>query len=592
MPIETATSKFCGVTFLPIVVRELRVAARKRRTFWLRVVAALVALIIGAGMLILSSAGAFPGATLGGVLFGILTWMLLITALAAGAFFTADCLSEEKREGTLGFLFLTDLRGYDVTGGKLLATSLRVFYALLAVFPVLAISLTMGGVTGVQFWKTTLALMNALFCSLTAGMFVSSISRESQKALGGTLFVIFLWAAGGPIADGIIAAKKGMGFAPYYSLSSPYYMFGQADSWGKSSYWTGLMITQGLAWTLFAIASFQIQRAWQEKRPRAGSGASALSYGWRYGGRQRRDAIRQKLVGLNPVLWLVCRERWQSSGVWAILILLAGPIALCYAMEVPEVAVMLWKLVGSICVWVLYLWASSQASRFFIEARRSGMMELLLATPLTVGEILRGQWRALGRLFGLPTLLILGIIFFGALAGGSSSIMRSFSRPGVGPGWERDLLMALLNTLGTTANLAALLWFGMWMGLTSKNFSLATLKTFGFVQVIPSLIISFASMIFAAMVILPALSKLSMQTGAAGGAATSTLFGWYPLLTMLGTCVLTVLKDVAFVAWARHRMNHSFRQQASRTFMPVPVVPPRIPMPPPIAVPPLPPPRI
>ena len=27
---------------------------------------------------------------------------------------TADCLSEEKREGTLGLLFLTDLRGYDI----------------------------------------------------------------------------------------------------------------------------------------------------------------------------------------------------------------------------------------------------------------------------------------------------------------------------------------------------------------------------------------------------------------------------------------------------------------------------------------------
>ena len=40
------------MTFLPIVERELRVAARKRSTFWVRVAAATVALIIGGGFLI------------------------------------------------------------------------------------------------------------------------------------------------------------------------------------------------------------------------------------------------------------------------------------------------------------------------------------------------------------------------------------------------------------------------------------------------------------------------------------------------------------------------------------------------------------
>ena len=47
-----------------------------------------------------------------------------IYSLVAGRRFTADCLSEEKREGTLGLLFLTDLKGYDVVLGKVAATSL------------------------------------------------------------------------------------------------------------------------------------------------------------------------------------------------------------------------------------------------------------------------------------------------------------------------------------------------------------------------------------------------------------------------------------------------------------------------------------
>ena len=154
------------MTFLPIIDRELRVAARKRSTFWLRVASALVGMVIGGGIMMLSRIGAFGASAMGDALFGVLTWLALLVALAAGLFFTSDCLSEEKREGTLGFLFLTDLRGYDVVGGKLLATSLRVTYALMSVIPILAVTFLMGAVSGPQYWKTALALLNALFFSL------------------------------------------------------------------------------------------------------------------------------------------------------------------------------------------------------------------------------------------------------------------------------------------------------------------------------------------------------------------------------------------------------------------------------------------
>src|SRR5437879_5110967 len=163
------------MSFLPIAERELRVAARKRSTFWLRVVAAMVGLIIGSGFMLIATVQPAGLPSMGSILFGALTWICVVAAFSAGIFFTADCLSEEKREGTLGFLFLTDLRGYDVVLGKLLATSLRGLFAFLAVFPILAVTLLMGGVTGVQFWKTALALLNALFCSLSVGLFVSAM---------------------------------------------------------------------------------------------------------------------------------------------------------------------------------------------------------------------------------------------------------------------------------------------------------------------------------------------------------------------------------------------------------------------------------
>jgi hypothetical protein len=580
------------MTFLPIVVRELRVAARKRRTFWLRVVAALVALIVGSGILMLSMAGAFRTAALGGVLFQVLTRLALFTACAAGLFFTADCLSEEKREGTLGFLFLTDLRGYDVAGGKLLATSLRAFFALLAVFPILAVTLTMGGVTGAAFWKGTFALVNALFCSLTAGLFVSAISRDSQKALGGTLFLIIVWLAGGPMADWILSLIKKRAFAPFLSLSSPYYVFGLAGSWGPAPYWTGLLITQAIAWMLFSLASLLVPRTWQERPARTASATSTFSYAWRYGGRRRRTALRQKLIGRNPVLWLASRERWQSVGVWIFAVVVVGLLVLLFALNLPPAEAMLWSAISGISAWVLYLWAASQANRFFVEARRSGMVELILATPLSVNDIVNGQWRALGRMFAAPIFLILLMNLVGSFLGQRVTWAGFAGQIGSAPPWLLTFGAALAGTATTIANLLALAWFGMWMGLTSRNYSLATLKTLVSVQIIPALVISFASSIGIMLLVMPVLMRGVVAPGQRGMPSAS-LMSWFPLLTVATGAALTLAKDIGFIVWARRRLYSSFREQASpgmAMLRPVPpaitppvIPPPVIPAPPPLA---------
>ena len=94
-------------------------ACRKRGTFVLRITTALIGLVLGGFCLLLSSLGNVPMTGIGKALFGILTWVSFIAAAGAGLFVTSDCVSEEKREGTLGLLFLTDLRGYDVVAGHI-----------------------------------------------------------------------------------------------------------------------------------------------------------------------------------------------------------------------------------------------------------------------------------------------------------------------------------------------------------------------------------------------------------------------------------------------------------------------------------------
>jgi hypothetical protein len=575
--------KFRGVTFLPIVGRELRVAARKRSTFWLRIAASLAAILIGCLFLLLSTGGLFPLTSLGGVLFGVITWLAMAAAAGAGLFFTSDCLSEEKREGTLGFLFLTDLRGYDVVGGKLLATSLRCFYGLLAVVPMLAVTLLMGGVTGAQFWKTSLALFNALLCSLAAGMFVSALSRDPQKAMAGTFLFLLVWMFGGMLADWIHQLAARRGFPPRWSLCSPFYVFTTAGAWGRAPFWTALGVTQVMAWVLLGLASFVLPRAWQERATRKVAARETWSYAWRYGGAGRRGRLRRRLIERNPVLWLACRERWQALGLWTLAAIAAVTFLIFLAMDASAGAWMAWRSVGWVFSAALYLWMASQAGRFFVEGRRSGLVELLLATPVSVHDIVQGQWRALVRMFGPPiALVVLVDLLAQCLSGGTMSFMVSGSGSGIGASLR--FIMSLLSAVAvgviTLANLAAMAWFGMWMGMTSKNNNLATMKTILLVQIIPWMVISFASVLVIPLLLMTQWAQGLLANGGTAAGMSGIMTNWYPLITVGLSLILNVSKDLAFLFWARGRLYASFRDQAVRglgmgrfaTPLPVPLV--------------------
>src|ERR1041385_7553417 len=171
--------------FLPIVDRELRVAARRHSTYWVRLVIAMAAVIIGVFLYIANTRT--PRQQIAHQIFSSLSFVALVYCQASGRRSTADCMSEEKREGTLGLLFLTDLKGYDVVLGKLAATSVNAFYGLLAMFPVLAIPILLGGITQGEFWRVLLILVNTFLFSLAIGVLVSVLSWDARQAVGANL---------------------------------------------------------------------------------------------------------------------------------------------------------------------------------------------------------------------------------------------------------------------------------------------------------------------------------------------------------------------------------------------------------------------
>src|SRR3954468_9742848 len=134
--------------FWPVAEREARVAARAPRTYGWRAAVTAAGIVLIPLSLWISRTAPSPGRAM----FIAFAVMAFIYSLFGGVLRTADAIAEEKRENTLGLLFLTDLKVSDVLSGKLLASTAATFLGLLALLPLLAIPVLLGGVSSTQLW--------------------------------------------------------------------------------------------------------------------------------------------------------------------------------------------------------------------------------------------------------------------------------------------------------------------------------------------------------------------------------------------------------------------------------------------------------
>lgn len=466
------------MSVLPIVDRELRVAARRRGVFVARVVAAIVAVVLGAAQLWVESDWRAAGAR-GRDLFDTLVLLVFGFGLVAGPLWTADTLSEERREGTLGLLFLTDLGAHDIVLGKLAAASVTALFGLLAVLPVLAISLLLGGVSLGEFGRAALVLAHALWLSLAVGMAMSAVCEQTRSAFALTVFVLFLTAGvlpwlhtllkGTPAQDWLVLRAVNP-VAALWTIHTPEYV--QAPA----AFWTSLAGTHTLGWLFLGGAAWCTSRAWRE-----GTG-SPLAGRWRHGWLRlvlgapgERRALRERLLDRNPLLWLGSRHQLKRTLLWGAF---AGLLAVWLSVRL--LAGWQWWTAGTTVVVAFFLqvtlkWlAASEAAFRFAEDRRSGALELLLTTGLGEREIVRGQMLALRRLFGVPAAAVLVVEVVMLASSGATRF--------------NDWLPAVAAMIVFVWDLPVLAWTAMWYSVAGRRPHLASLRAIFRVLVVPWLI--------------------------------------------------------------------------------------------------------
>ena len=402
------------MVLLPVVERELRAAARGRAAYRVRFYAVLLTL----ALLFWFRRLLRPGPDLG--LYGmelmeLLTVPVFIFSLSIGVLATADCVSSEKREGTLGLLFLTDLKGYDVICGKLAANSLNAFYALVAILPVLSLPVMLGGVTFTQFVKTALTLFCTMILSLSAGIFVSTYSRNERKAM---FFTVLLLLAIFFLPILLTAWEDSTyGISRRRHLEIPHVLSGlrhhqkhsdlrhrrfPAFAFWLSILWQWLLaaalIARGLRPCSALLGGQRGQRAAPLRRNKPVRVKARLRKKPRLAGTQPLSLARPSGRGSQPAERLaVCPGHPRDLDSW--------PPSVRFEMTWPTKA--WWTITIFVLHVPLQIWIAAEASRRFSEDRSNNTFETLLSTPLTARQIIQGQWLALFKQFAGPIALVL-----------------------------------------------------------------------------------------------------------------------------------------------------------------------------------------
>jgi ABC-type transport system involved in cytochrome c biogenesis permease component len=471
------------VLSFPLVTRELRVQSRNRATYSARTgwgVAAVAVLVF--------FTWSFPNQSANGkYLLSAVHLCLAAMIFILAPIGAADSISREKREGTLGLLFLTHLTPKQLVLGKLASHFIRLFYFAFMIVPFLVIPVMMGGVDSQDFLLSFVTLLSLAAIGLSAGLIASALCVSFAGALGAAIFLtaLLVLITGSSLMNvGLLLFPNRFGEP---DLALRIFVFGPAlftfplisrDIAGmglgsRTFFW---FIEGGLA----ALSIFFLRFAfWFSAR--------RLARRSEFAGETKRQAeFRQKFLtpvvwrstfrrfmrrslDRNPFIWLEYRTAWARAARTGMVLLLVV-VETGIFMELPSRT----EFVGLhfMILFVLLVFLTLKSSSSFQREKECGAFELLLVTPLTETEIVRGRLRAVAGYYG-PFVVLLAVI------GGYGFYWMESS------GYEEPQLSAAVNFVSVCGSILSVPASGLFFALRYRTFVPALLWTAGVAVLAP-----------------------------------------------------------------------------------------------------------
>jgi len=371
-------------------------------------------------------ADGYPLHRAGSDMFFAVSGIMIFLCNIAGIYLTADCLSEEKRNGTLGLLFLTNLRGYEVVLGKMSVGTIQAVLGLLAAVPMLVVPVLMGGVDPMLVLRMAVVLFATLFLSLSVGIACSAIFKSSKVATGMALGIMLFLNFGPGLIYEILYEIFGRimvsGISDIYIFSTGYIyaltcegglgLGGQTDVEFNIS----MAVVLGIAILSILFAIWKTARTWQDQPVKIVTGVVSQKS-------SNAAHRRARVLDKNPLHWLAARKKFGPGFVW-----LAFIIVFTFMMSVTEG---FWYLFGYddstyasnnaafsflFTMWIVSLmfkwWMAGAACERFRVDRGESALELLLSTPLEYQDFARAHRERIRWQFLWPVVLILCLIPF------------------------------------------------------------------------------------------------------------------------------------------------------------------------------------
>jgi ABC-type transport system involved in multi-copper enzyme maturation permease subunit len=462
------------MNLLPVAHRELLVLSRWSKLYWLRSGIGLVIACLSVGIMTVQILQGASPSELSRPLFTTVGFLCYFISLIAGPVLLSDCLAGEKRTGTLGFLFLTDLGPLDIVAGKFVALAMPALHGLLAALPVMAVTFFMGGITGGELVRTGLALGNLLFFSLAVTLLCSAVARHERSAFAASSLIMAGCGAVLPALDRWLAPGGHAGQFLLDAFSSPglpVWLAGDAAyRTNAAAFSHSLILSHCAGWVCLAAACVVLPQTWQIR-----SGREAQCGGLAGTRRARRVEDR------DPMVWLALHQLGGPLMPWS----LAAVIALLVWLGISKTdGTTDTAIVIGLAAYVLHIFykvpVAWNATRAFSRERDSGALEMLFVTPAGETTVWRGWMAGMRRRYLLPGLALVAV-----------DLLLSGRELLVVPAGFDGVKWYLLTVAGAALFLLdcyVLSWVGLWQGLTARNATRACIRTLMSLMILPGLV--------------------------------------------------------------------------------------------------------
>ncbi len=241
----------------PVFFKEVRQLAHSARFFGMKLVY-LIALLLCYGLFHAMMSFQMEHSEIGRELAMTVSVLELLAVVVLTPVFTADVVSGEVEAGTLGLLFLTRLKSWNIVQDKGLSRIGAMFQLCVLSLPFLFAAVLYGGVQSRQLIAVFLFLMSAILVSGGLALLCSCFLRSYSGALATSYVMLVVFYFMLPVVVDSIRLTTWfiIRINPFAAITSVFYPFGGIGDMNELC-WTNLavgLVVYGLAVIIAALA--------------------------------------------------------------------------------------------------------------------------------------------------------------------------------------------------------------------------------------------------------------------------------------------------------------------------------------------------